>query len=312
MSFYVTEPLSISPAQVVEHSVDVLDPSPLWAPGTNWADGDLCHRVETRRVYRRVGAGTDTAVQTPEASPAAWQDLRVCNQYAAFEYYESTPTEQIGGAPLRFVLQPGRRVDTVGLYGLHGKGASIKVRKGADVVFALNERSLQRREVSGWYDWFTAPFLQVASTVWIDIPPMTGATIEIEILPVSDKASVQYIVLGRGEWLGDMEWNPEIDADNYSEIRRAMDGSLRPGVTLMRRRSVPRFAGSFVVPANNVDRVRGVRARLGGIPALWVGLARHPNSPYYQSLLLFGLYRRFPYSPDTVHDATAKIEIEEL
>lgn len=311
MSFYVIEPQVVEPADVLEHSVEALDPTPAWSVG-EWANGALCHRPATRQVYRRVGAGVDTADTPPEASPDTWQKLRVCSKYAAFEYYESTPTVQADGQPLRIVLQPRRRVDTVGLYGLRGQLARITVRHGGQVLFGPAERSLQRRDVLGWYDWFTASFLQQGAIVWINIPPVSGVQIEIEILPVSGQASVQYIVLGRGEWLGDMEWNPDIDSSNFSQIEREFDGSLRPGVSLVRRRTVPGFAGSFIVPASNVDRVRGVRDRLNGMPALWIGLATQPDSPYYLSLLLFGLYRRLTYSPDSIHEAQAKIEIEEL
>lgn len=317
MSFYVIEPLPLEPGTVLEHSVDALDPSPEWVSGVPWEAGALCHRPSTRRVYRRVGAGTDTAQATPESTPAAWQDLRACNKYAAFDFYESTPTQQSDGEPLRIVLQPARRIDTVGLYGLVGGVARLTVRKNGQVIYprpqdADGQRGLQRREVHGWYDWFTAPFLQLSATSWIRIPPISGAQVEIEIMPVSGQASVQYIVLGRGEWLGDLEWRPDIDAENYSRIERSFDGNLRPGVTLVRRRTVPRFVGDFVVPAGNVDRVRGVRDRLNGVPALWVGLAGMPDSPFYQSVLLFGIYRHLSYSPDNVHEALAKVEIEEL
>lgn len=310
MSFNVIEPISIAPAQVVQHSVTAMDPSPAWTAGQTWTEGALCHRPTTLRVYRRITAGTDTV--PPEEAPKVWQSLRACNQYAAFNYTENTPTAQADGLPLRIVLQPGRRVDTVGLYGLQGARATITARVAGQVIYGPKAEALQMRDVRGWYDFFTASFLQRGAMVFVQLPPFSGAEIEIVIEPVSGAASVQYIVLGRSEFLGRMEWRPSIVGNNFSRIEREFDGSLRPGVSLVRQRTVPGFSGSFIVPASNVDRLRRIRDRLNAVPALWAGLATSPGSNYYESVLLFGLYRRLEYTPDNLTFASAAIEIEEL
>lgn len=313
MSFRVIEPYAIGDAQIVSLSLPALDPSRLWAAQQTWAKDELCHRAETRRVYKRVTAGTDAAgAPVPESDPNVWQDTRACNKYAAFVYTESTATTQKDGQPLRIKLRLGKRVDTLGLYGVVGQGATVTVRQAEAVIYGPRVEHLQRRDVHGWYDWFTAPFLQRGAVAFVSLPPLSGSEIEIEISPASGVASVGYIVAGRAEYLGDMRWRPSVTGSNFSRIEREFDGSLRPGVSLVQRRTVPGFSGSFRVPANNVDRLRRVRDRLNAIPALWVGLATQPNSPYYESVLLFGVYRRLEYTPDNVHNAEASIEIEEL
>lgn len=311
MSFYVNAPVDITPANVLSHSVAVLDPSTEWVADRAWAADELCHRPLTRRVYRRLTAGTDAVL--PEASPKIWQDLRACNKYAAWDYYESTPTAQTDGQPLRIVLKTGVRVDTLGLYGLIGASATATVRVDGAVLEGWPKTiSLQQRDVRNWYEWFTAPFRQRGAIVFTNIPPFSGAEIEIVIEPVSGVASVQYILPARGEYLGDMQWEPSISGSNFSRIEREFDGGLRPSVSLVRRRLVPSFSGKFNVPASNVDRVRSIRDRYNAKPVLWLGLSDMPNSPYYESLLLYGIYRRLDVSFNNVHWSNASIEIEEL
>lgn len=313
MSFRVIEPYAIGDAQILSSSVASLDPSRLWAAQQAWAKDELCHRAETRRVYKRVTAGTDSSgAPPPESAPEVWQDVRACNKFAAFVYTESTATTQKDGQPLRIKLRVGKRVDTLGLYGVVGRRATVTVRQAGAVVHGPRVENLLRREVHGWYDWFTAPFLQRGAVAFVSLPPLSGSEIEIEISPASGTASVGYVVVGRAEYLGDLHWRPNITGSNFSRIEREFDGSLRPGVSLIQRRTVPGYSGAFQVPANNVDRVRRVRDHLNAIPALWVGLATQPNSPYYESVLLFGVYRRLEYTPDNVHNAEATIDIEEL
>jgi len=313
VSFHVIEPYAIGDAQIVSHSVAALDPSKVWAAGQAWTKDELCHRVETKRVYKRVAAGTDAAnAEPPEKTSEIWQDTRACNKSAAFVYTESTATTQKDGQPLRIKLRVGKRVDTLGLYGVVGHSARVTVRQAGAIVFGPRTEGLLRREVHGWFDWFTAPFLQRGAVAFVRLPPLSSAEIEIEILPASGVASVGYIVCGRAAYLGDLRWRPNIVGSNFSRIEREFDGSLRPGVSLVQRRTVPGFSGAFRVPAYNVDRLRRLRDQLNAVPALWVGLATQPNSPYYESVLLYGVYRRLEYTPDNVHNAEANIEIEEL
>lgn len=313
MSFRAIQPYPVSDSQIVSHSVTAMDPTRLWSAQQTWAKDELCHRAETRRVYKRITAGTDAAgALPPESDPNTWQDTRACNKFAAFVYTESTPTTQTGGLPLRITLRVGKRVDTLGLYGVIGQQARITVRSGGQVIFGPKVEKPLRREVRGWYEWFTAPFLQRGAVAFVRLPPLSGAEIDIELTPASGRASVQYIVAGLAEFLGELRWRPSIVGSNFSRIEREFDGSLRPGVSLIQRRTVPGFSGSFLVPALNVDRLRRVRDRLNAVPALWVGLATQPGSPYYESVLLFGVYRRLEYTPDNVHNAEASIEIEEL
>lgn len=311
MSFYVNDPVEIKPVKVTSHSVVELDTSIEWVAQRQWAEGELCHRPSTLRVYRRLVAGKDDVL--PEDSPKIWQNLRACNKYAAWDYYESTPTAQKDGQPLHIVFAPGMRVDTLGLYGLIGYSATVTVRVGGDVLEGWPQKvSLQRRDVKGWYDWFTAPFRQREAIVFNNLPPMSGAEIEIVIEPLSGVASVQYILPARGEYIGDLHWEPNISGSNFSRIEREFDGGLRPNVSLVRRRLVPTFSGKFRVPARNVDRVRGIRDRYNAKPVLWVGLSDTPDSPYYEGLLMYGIYRRLEVSPSTPHWANGSIEIEEL
>lgn len=309
MTFTVTEPIPITPEMVTAHSVVELDPSPLWVSGHAYAKGELAHRAETLFVYRRVTEGAGTT--PPEDDPQAWQRFRPVNKFAMWHYYKSTPTACVG-VDLVVKFRPGKRVDTLGFYGLRGTAVTIEGHVGAQQVFAPQTRSLQKRFVSGWLGWFTAPFEQINATVFTDLPLVSNIELTVTITASSGIASCQYMVVGRSEFIGDVEWDPQITGSNHSRIERDFDGSLEPGVSLIPRRTVPKEILNLVIPAHNVNRVRAIRDRLNAVPALWNGISKMPDSDYYESVLIFGIYRSLDYSPSNVHWANGSIEVEEI
>ncbi|SDM57411.1 hypothetical protein SAMN05428957_10895 [Oryzisolibacter propanilivorax] len=304
----VLPPMDIGQAQLVSTSVAAEDATPVWAAATAWAKDALCHRVETHMVYRRITAGTSPT--PPEGDAALWQALRPTNRRAMFNLLHDTRT-RVEGGPLTVTLAPGQRVDSLALVGLTGASATVRVAIGADVL----ERSfpLLTRRVRSWYQYFTAPFVQQgALTLW-DLPPYRGATITVTITPnaagPAGVAECGRLILGMGARIGELQWDYENDALNFSRIERNFDGSL---AAIEQRRSVPTNALPVRVDAADVDAVLALRARLNAVPALWSGWTRYPDSPYASSALLFGIYRRFAVRPANKRYAQATLEIEEM
>ena len=295
--------ITVDAAKLVSTTVAVEDPSPVWAAGSAWAKDSLCHRVETHRVYRRITAGTTPTA--PESDGDNWQDLRPTNKWAMFDDLRSTRT-RVEGGPLTVVINPGQRVDSVGLVGLVGKKATISSTKGGITV--TREFSLVRRNVSNWYEYFTAPIEQRDAAVTWDLPPNWGATITVTIEPIGGVAECGRLSLGMGVVIGELLWNYDDDALNFSRIERDFAGSL---MALVRRRSVPSSTLPVRVDAARFMRVRALREELNAVPALWVGWTRHPDAPYAQGAIYYGIYRRFSLKPENKLYAMAQLELEE-
>ena len=295
--------ITVDAAKLVSTTVAVEDPSPLWAAGTAWAKDALCHRVETHRVYRRITAGTTPTA--PEADSTNWQNLRPTNKWAMFDDLRSTRT-RVEGGPLTVVIDPGERVDSVGLVGLVGKKATISSTKGGITV--SREISLVKRSVNNWYEYFTAPVEQSDAAVVWDLPPNWGATITVTIEPIGGVAECGRLSLGMGVVIGELLWDYDDDALNFSRIERDFEGNL---LELIPRRSVPSSSLPVRVDAARFDRVRALRSQLNAVPALWAGWTRHPNSPYAAGALFYGIYRRFSLKPENKKYAMASVEIEE-
>lgn len=309
MTLTVTEPIAITPAMVTHHGVSALDPSPLWVSGSTYAKGDLAHRAETHYVYRRINAGSGTAA--PEDDTANWQRLRPVNKYAMWDFYKSTPT-RFEGADLVVKFVPGKRVDTLAVYGATGTAVTVECKVSGATIYGPEIRPLQKRFVSGWLDWFTAPFTQVKATAFTDLPMVSGMEITVTITQSGGVAACQYMVCGRAEPVGGVEWDPQDTGTNFSKIEREFDGSLEPGVSLIPRRTVPKAVMTVIVPAANVNRARALRERLNAVPALWNGISDKPFSNYYESVLIFGIYRNWDFSPSNVHFAKSALEVEEI
>ncbi|KRC20161.1 hypothetical protein [Acidovorax sp. Root219] len=300
--------LTVTPAMLLSTTVALEDPSPVWAAATAWAKDDLCHRVETHLVYRRITAGTTATA--PELDPANWKAIRPTNKWAMFDHLRSTQTT-VSGGPLTVVLQPGQRADSLGLLNLVGSRAKIQVHQGSTLI-TEREQSLIQHTVQNWYEYFTGDPEQRPSLVVWDLPPFRDAKITVTIEPASGVASCGRLSVGMGVNVGEVEWNPENDALNFSRIERDFDGALTPDVTLIARRSVPKANLRVRIDAANVPRMLRLREQLNAVPALWAGWTRYPNSPYAEAFLLYGIYRRFPIRPSNKLYASADLEIEEM
>lgn len=304
----VLPPIKITDAMLVSTTVVTEDPSPVWTAGTPWLKDALCHRVETRTVYRRITAGTTPT--EPENDPAIWKALRPTNKRAMFDSLRSTQTSVAGG-PLTVVIQPGQRVDSIGLLGLVGLSAKIQIHRGATLIKEYPYSLIQRNSRS-WYEYFAGPIGQRSSVVNWSLPPFKDAKITVTIEPVSGVAACGTLALGMNVPVGEAEWGLENDAINFSRIEREFDGTLTPDVTLIQRRSVPKANLRVRVDAANVPRLIKLRDQLNAVPAIWAGMAKFPESPYAEAFLLNGIYRRFPVKPTNKKYAWTDLELEEI
>ena len=300
----VLTPVAITPALVTATTAP-MDASPAWAAATAYAKDELCHRVATGRVYRRITAGTSAT--PPESDPALWRDLRPVNRYAMFDDLRSTRSEVLAG-PLTVSVEPGARFDSLALLGMRGQSVTVTTTTGA--ASTARTFPLFGRQVASWYQFFTRPFVQRESLVLWDLAAWRNTTLTVDVQPLagpSGAAGCGVLALGRGEVLGELMWDFEADALNFSETEREFDGSL----VLLRRRAVPKLTIRVRVDAAMTDAVLALRDQLNAVPALWDGFTRYPGSPYAQSARVYGIWRRFSVRPENKKYAIADIELEE-
>lgn len=116
------------------------------------------------------------------------------------------------------------------------------------------------------------------------------------------------VVMGNKVYLGATQYNARSDSMNFSTINRDEFG----GAILKPRRSVPKTNQTLWTPYDIVNSVRQVRTDLNAVPALWSGLDEKFDHPYFESLLILGIYKQFEIDLAHPQVALVNLELEEI
>lgn len=302
----VIPPITITPAMLTSSTVPYPDAS---VGEVAWVSGATCavglERVSNYRIYSCVQAHTGRTTP-PESDDAYWLEKCFANRYAMFDTLRSTKT--VATSPLTVVITPGQRVDSIALMGMAAYEADINLAQGVTTLFdeVIN---LVERPTRGWYDYFFRKITTRENEIRFRLPPVSNGVITVTLTSPVGNVQIGTLALGMQEYLGRVQFAPTDDADNYSKITRSViDGSA----TLIPSRNVPKTSQTILVEKADVPRIRAMRDRLNATPAIWCGLDEQVTSPYYQSLLINGIYRRMPISLKHLNHAEISLELEEI
>lgn len=278
----------------------------VWDSGDTYALKERVIDLTTHRTYESLQAGnTNHALPTPpETQNDWWIDVGATERWAMLDLYRSVGT--VADSPLIVEVAPGQRINGLGLFGMVADTVTITMVNAGDVVYT-RVINLNTRVVTDWYSYFFEPFSSNPSMIVTDLPPYSGATVEIKVESSTGTVTCGGFGIGPVVDLGLAQNGAQSDALNFSRIERNDFGDS----LLIPRRSVPKTSQEVWCDAADVNRIRDLRTQLNAVPAIWSGLS-DPESPFYESLVILGIYKTFSITIDGNKKARINLELEEV
>lgn len=299
----VVAPLTITPAMLASSTCAEPHASETaYVAGTTYALGAVVVVAVDHRTYQSLQAGN--VGHTPISSPTWWLDIGPTNRWKMFDILRNTQTDQ--ASPLTVVFAPGMRVNSLALLGLVATSATISMTSGGPTVYSYTV-NLNKREVLDWYDYFFDPFNTQPSVALFDLPAYSNGIITITLTNTTGSVKCGGVVVGTFVYIGDVQYNAESDALNFSTVERdAFGNSL-----LIPRRSVPKTQQTIFCEKGRIDKVRDLRTALNAVPALWCAV-EDSSDGYSEALQILGYYRRFTINVSYPNHALITLELEEI
>lgn len=300
----ITVPVVITSALLVSSTVPEPGPSDpaAWVSAATHVVGDRRHRTTTHRVYECIQGHTGRT-QLPEVDTAYWREVEATQRWKMFDPMRTIPT--VHASPLIVEVAPGARCNAWALTGVVADSVTVSIVVGVDTLYTKTVK-LTRRDTRSWSDYFFGQFRNLRAALDNTMPLSAAATIRFEFTSSSGTVSVGKLVVGRSYEFGATEVGGDIDAENYSVIERSdIDGTV---TNLRQRRNLPRNALTVYFNAVDTDLLLSLRDQLNAVPAVYSALGNRVASPWFSSLLLYGLYRRFRVTP--VSDSIGRLSIE--
>lgn len=302
----VIPPIAITDSNLV--SSTVAEPSAgetAWNSATSYAVGQVAIRTGTHRKYECQIAGVDSGL--PESTPTRWLDIGPTNKWAMFDQNRNAQT--VATTTMTVEILPGKRINSVAVLGVQATSVTITMMVGATTVYGPVTKNMNGRLTATWSDYFFGEFEYVPSLVLTDLPPYAGAKIIIKLDNASGlEVKCSAVVIGSKIYLGKVQYNASSDSLNFSKIERDEFGNS----LLIPRRTIPKTNQTLWVDKNNVNTLRAVREQLNAVPALWSGLDEQYDDDYFESILIYGIYKQFEINLSQPSFCEATLELEEL
>lgn len=300
----VVPPIAFTNTNVTSN---VAEPSPgevVWSPTGTYVLGDEVIRIETHRKYELVGETPGTT--PPEDNPTKWQDIGPTNKWTMFDTMRSSPT--ISASTIELTFTPGKRVDSLALLGLKSSKLTIEMKVGGDTVYGPVEKGMSVRLTTTWRQYFFGEFKLIPSFVVLDLPMYAGAVIYVTIENDSGSVEVSAAVIGAKTYLGQTQYDTVSDSLNFSRIDRDEFGNS----LLKQRRTIPKVNANLMSGKSLTPILANVREQLNAQPALWSSLDDNYTDDYFNTLLIYGIYRRFEIDIGSPTFTRVNLELEEM
>ncbi len=304
----VIPPIIITADKLVSSSVYPVDAGETaWVSGGNYALGAQRTRASLGRKYECKIAHSGVATP-PESDPINWREIGATNRMAMFDMGRTERTIGTAGQNLDVRVRPGRRINALYLGGLAATYVDVYMFQGSVLVWSRINVNMSGRHTRTWSQYYYGEFKQQRSLLWLDVPPYADCEIRVVIRNGSNSPECAALVIGQSEWIGDAEWGAENDELNFSVIERNKFSSA----TLVPRRAVPNNKQTLRLPKRDVDRVREVRRELNAVPAVYSTMDQRTDDPWFETFLVFGIYKRFRIKAPDAKFASIDLETEEL
>lgn len=311
MSFRVITPLDITDAMLTSSTIAEPDTGEnAWSNATTYALKNVVYLASTHTLYESLqdsNTNHDPAADVqgdPDNPPVWWLEIGKTNRWNMFNLLRNQ--KSVGAAPMTIVLTQGTRIDSIGLFGMEAESVTISMVNYGTEVYSHTE-NLNRREVLDWYDYVFLPFETNPSMARFDLPPYTDAVITVTLDSTQPTVKLGSLVIGTNANIGDVQYGAESDVLNFSRIERAFDGTA----LLKKRRSIPKTIQNIFADKSKANKIRALRTALNATPAVYAGLDQ-TDHPYFEALLILGIYKRFSIRLDHPTSIIIDLEIEEI
>lgn len=293
----IIKPVDVTPAILTSSNVPE-DDFTAWDAATAYVVGDEV--TYSHRNYEALVAHTGANPETDASDPPKWLDLGADNRWRMFDDKVGSLTEQAGS--IAVTLTPGEAINSVALFNLLGRSATVTLTDPSEGVVYQRTVSLVDAGVSDWYEWFFSPIGRQTDFVLLDLPAYGTATLSVTIDNASDTAAVGHLVMGRQAELGVAVYGSGVGITDYSRKETDAFGNS----VVIERSFSKRAEFDVVVETPQIGRVQRLLASLRAQPVVWIG------AEGYESTFLFGYYRDFQISISGPSVSDASITVEGL
>lgn len=303
-----------------------IDPD-IWVSGRAYTTGSKVSLLTTNKIYQAItnvllGDITSPDVSIQLAIPK-WIEIGSTNKFAMFDLYRNTPsiftidTMIVGSVPgsgtvnhssisIDIVSEEPVTLALLNLVNI-GKVVVVCTDNSTSTIISTVSYEINTRNVYDWWTYFTTQFTPRKSFVLNELPSgYPDMKITVYFIGSPDMEVGSFIV-GPSTFIGILQQGSELDAINFSTMDRDVFGNA----ILVPRRSITSIKGELFIPKEIYEDVISTKLELDATPALWIG-SENVDDTYYQSLLLFGIYREFNFKLDNPIGSFSSIELEEI
>lgn len=274
-----------------------------WNAATNYTTGTRVVRTTTHKVYERLAPGGADAT-LPENDSSKWLVIGPTNKWAMFDTSRTSGSSST--STVTIVLAPGVPVDSIAILGCTALDISINITNGSYNVYS-NTVDMLVRSSANYTQYFFGAFRFLPSLVLFNLPNNSNNIITITFIMPATGGLVGNIVIGTSVSLGDIQTGVSIEALNFSVVNRDTFGNS----VLVPRRSVPKTSQKVFITKADLNNLINTRYKLNAVPAVWVGIDDNSDG-YFDSLLIFGVYKDFSMVMDYPDHALLSLELEEI
>lgn len=287
-----------------------------WAAGT-YSAGQQVVRATTGKLYTCI-TGTGPVASTPPENLLTgtviyWVETGASNKMNMFELSRSVKTVSTvdDGSSIVVKLNMYSRANTLALTGLKNatryKFEVFSDNSETTLLYSSGFVRVPTRRTTRWYEYFFNPLTNAPNVILSDF--LTPSSNYFVVLTIEGAfVECAAIVLGMSYDIGPIQRGASNDATNYSKI----DRDVFANATLVPRRSVPKTSQVILLEASKLNTIRQLRDSLNAKVALWIGLDDLPEQPYFDTLLILGIYKQFSISLDNPAYPEVTLELEEI
>lgn len=271
-------------------SIAVGDGDPaIWSSGTSYTVGTRVRVDSSKKIYENVVVGAESI--SPELGTSThWVEVEYMNTYAMFDTMRRTKSYATDSIEINITYS--NSIDSVALLGLVNV-TSVYIKMVDSALATVYE--VTATPSNGTY-------------IVTNLPGTTNYSLQIIISGPGNIVYVGTLIIGKSEYIGDIQRNISVDTRNYSTIDRDVFGN----VSLVPRGSSPITNKKLLIEASYVSQVERTRNKLNAVPAVWIGMDGNEIPQYYTSLVILGFYRKFTIRLDSHIHATISLELEEV
>lgn len=305
----IIPPLTITDTNLTATNVTETDYTD-WVTATGYAIDD--ERQETtpniHTVYICVQAHTSSALNQPSVDVNAetgigayWTRKSATNPWAMFTDQISDQTEK--ATSIAVTVVSAEVVNAVSLFNLEGTEVTVVVDDPTDGIVYDRTIDLQDQSaVIDWYQYYFSAIVTKRDITCLDLPPYSGADIDITISAPAGTAKCGLAVIGYQKPLGVTNNGTSVSIIDYS--KKDVDTFGRP--VIIQRNFSKRADYDVTVPTELIDFVQNTLSDIRTTPVVWVG------DENKGATIIYGYYRDFSILYQNANTSQSSIEVEGL